>query len=867
MLWLGLASAPRAIGGDVQWVELVGPSPEAVFSAGGPILAGSMVVDREDRLHVVWSQRGRLLYTSRSVKHTSLNQLRQRAGWGTTKVLAESRCDLGDLMLDASGKVAVCYCHDDSVYYLLLGRGNAEIAGGVGAGMPPLAMPGIVAKEPTKPVDPAAPPVRSKKEPSWPPRRPFDERQCCEAVMDLGPDGSIHLAFQREFDIWYARRMPDGKWLPPEHAAWGLAFHPAIMVTNDRPLICFQLEGLRKLHLGGEDYLRRREGGGASIGFAIKTAQGWRTDYLAKAEEIVVNRQDIWERRYEGKLLPMLEEMWRPVLFRDGRGVVWALWQNTTRRWAYAARWLGEGFGTVQECRGPFCAPGEPVSAEKLAPAGAADVGLLFFAAHRVLFDRLQIPSLSLAENREILFLDAWEVSRSEGLRLVVNQMTKHPANPVFSPGPIGSKDDRRITGPRVTKHGKIYVMSYSYQSWAATGWQSDAYALSDDGIHWRRVERLPPGLPPADGDGQPMNPVHRGYFDNPDQSDPAKNFMRVGDIGQVWHHGSKRVLYSPDGQHWADGPEISVLNAIYEGGTPNLWNPLDIAERRIKVYGRVFSSNSRSCGMMWTKDLIHWEGAEHHLDPDNPYGKPPTKTSQGPLRGQIFLDACAGKGEDQIYSTGVALVEGLYLCFYWPCSAEHRIDGALAVSRDGFNFTRIENGSRTLPVGPAGAWDSGIAQLARPQRDGDRWRVYYAGSGWHHGTEPYTPAFHIGLATIRVNGWTYYTPTPDQYQGTLTTIPIEAPAEQKRRLTVNIQSAVSNPSAIRVEVLDAATDQAVSGFAEADCLAPKADGIAVPIAWKGGATIPSGKPLRLRFVLTGKDVRLYSFRFTPLLP
>jgi hypothetical protein len=864
-LWLGLAAGPRTVGGDVEWVELVGPSPEAIFNATKPPVGGSMVIDRNDRLHVVWCQSGRILCTSRSVKDASPKQLRQKQGWQEIKTIAGPSCDLGDILLDASGQPAVCYCRDDVVYYQPLDGAKAEVAGGAGSGMPPLVTPEVTDKGASKRYDPAAPPAQTKKTPSWPPPRPREERQCQEAAMDLGPDGSIHLVFQREFDIWYARRTPQGKWLPPERAAWGLAFHPAIIVADDRPLICFQHEGLRRLQLGSKEYLRRREGGGASIGYAVKTAAGWHTDYLAKAEEIVVNRQGIWEQRFEGQLVPMLEEMWRPVLFRDGRGVTWALWQNTTRRWAYAARWLGERFGQVQECRGPFCAPGEPVGAEKLAPAGADDVGLLMFAAGRVLFDRLKIPALSLADNREILFLDALEVARTEGLQFLVNPMSKDPANPVFSPGPIGTKDDRRVSSPQVRKHGKTYVMRYSYQSWETTGWSSDGLAISDDGIQWRRVERLPKDLPPADGDGRPADPVARGYFDNPDQSDPAKKFMHVGDIGLVWHHGSKRVLYSADGQHWTDGPEISALNAIYEGGTPNLWDPLDIPERRIKVYGRVYSSNSRSCGLMWTDDLLHWHGAEHHLDPDNPYVKRPAKTSQGPLRGQIFLDACAGKGEDQIYVGDVHRCEGLYLCLYWPCSAEHRIDGALAVSRDGLNFTRVQNGSRTLPVGSAGAWDSGIVQLALPQRDGDRMWLYFGGSAWHHGVEPYMPALQIGRATIRTNGWTYFTPDADAERGSLTTIPIDAAAGHKKRLTVNVEGTAADRPAIAVEVLDAATGQPLPGFAAADCIAPSTDGVAAPVAWKGGAAIPTGKPLRLRFVLTGKGVRLYSFGFKPL--
>lgn len=860
-IFLGVSRGEHVAGGDFEMTELAGPSAEAVFRSEGAVYGGSMVLDGDDRLHVTWCEQGALMHASRAVRGLTAAHLRSRQAWGRPQRFAEPPCHPGDVMLDAKGRVVVCYSRQDTVYYQILPDGKAEVAGGVKAGMAPLVVPGAAQPSGDKPRDPAAPVPERPKNPSYPPPRPIEERECREAVMDLGPDGTIHLAFQRDFDIWYAKRTLADKWQPPGRAAWGLAFHPAIIATGDRPLICFQYEGIRKVTLGGNDYLSKREGGGASVAFAVLTDHGWRTDCLAKAEEIVVNRQGIWDARFEGKLLPMVEEMWRPTLFRDRHGVPWALWQNTTRRWAYCARWLGDGFGEVHECRGPFNAPGQPVTAEKLMPPTATDVGLMFSAADRVIFDRLKVPTLSLSESREVLFLDSLEVGETSGVEFVLTQMAKHPANPLISPGPLGSKDDRHVFTGAVRKRGDTYVMSYSYQSWDEAGWQSGGLAIGHDGVHWQKVARLPDNLPP-EPDPHTDDPVGRGYFDNPDRADPATRFMRVISFGEGWVKGSKRVQYSPDGDHWTDGPEASVLNAIYEGGGPNLWDPLDIPQRRIKAYGRVFTTNSRSCGMMWTQDLVHWEGAEHFLDPDDPYGKPPGNTSIGPLRGQVFLDACAGKGEDQIYSASVRIVEGLYLCIYWPCSFEHRYDGALAVSRDGFNFTRVKNGGQTLSVGPAGTWDSGMIKMGWPMRDGDILREYYGGSAWHHGVEPYRPTWHIGLATIRVNGWTYYTPTPDEYRGTVTTIPVDAPANTNKVLAVNVEGSRGSKDAVAVEALDAATGKAMKGFAASDCLPLKTDGIAMPVAWKGGRALPTGKAIRLRFHLCGKGVRLYSFRF-----
>jgi hypothetical protein len=83
-----------------------------------------------------------------------------------------------------------------------------------------------------------------------------------------------------------------------------------------------------------------------------------------------------------------------------------------------------------------------------------------------------------------------------------------------------------------------------------------------------------------------------------------------------------------------------------------------------------------------------------------------------------------------------------------------------------------------------------------------------------------------------------------------------------RRVLTVNVEGAAGTPDAFAVEVLEAATGRSIPGFAAADGVPLPADGLAVPMAWKGGQTLPTGQAIRLRFHLRGKGVRLYSFGF-----
>src|SRR5439155_6244438 len=86
--------------------------------------------------------------------------------------------------------------------------------------------------------------------------------------------------------------------------------------------------------------------------------------------------------------------------------------------------------------------------------------------------------------------------------------------------------------------------------------------------------------------------------------------------------------------------------------------------------------------------------------------------------------------------------------------------------------------------------------------------------------------------------------------------------AGARKGLTVNLEGAAGKAGAFAVEVLDAATRKPIQGFAAAECLAPKSDGLAAPVAWKAGPPLPAGGDIRLRFHLRARGVRLYSFGF-----
>jgi hypothetical protein len=777
---------------------------------------------------------------------------------------------MGDLMSRATGGVSLCYAKDDAVYFRLLSAEKPEVVANGAAGMPRLRQFAPATKNPD---DAAAPGLGALRRTAG--RIPLSECICQDPVMDEAADGTIWLAFRRDFEIWVVQRDPKGKWSRPERVVREYAFHPSLILTNNRPLIVYHHDGIHRIPLDLKEDLTKRAGGGSTIGYAILEGSGWRTGVIVEPEEVVVHRRGMWAQRGKGRLLPQIEQLGWPVLFRDPRGVIWALWQNTTRRWTYTARWMGEAFGEVQECRGPFNGPRLPVHAEKFPPPQANDVGVLFHAAatggnNRVLFDRLHIPSLSVTAQQKVLFLDGLEVAQTEGIELVLNQMHKPTRHPVLSP----NEGVSIVLGTTFLKRGDHYVIGYRSSFEAA---ESELkWAISRDGLQFQKVDQLPDDLPAPVRTATCSLDYWYGieqtrpqpYYPNPHASDPSKKFVRLG--FSIEARGSYWLEYSPDGKKWTKDRALTATEAMRERARPNLVNPND-PERPIRIYSRVYTETGRSWGVIWSRDLLRWSGLEHLLDPDDPYGKEPAMDRIGDtgkeytMRGQIFLDAVAGKGEDEIYAASVCYAEGLYFCFYWPgLQGRPLTDVGLAVSRDGFHFSRVKNGERVLPLGPSGAWDSGYILQMYPLLEGDTVRVFYRGTaGRREGTDGYDHYLtEIGVATIRADGFTFYRPREGAKLGTMTTIPIQSPKGVARKLAVNVEGTASTGAAFAVEILDASTGKPLPGFSKADCLPVREDGLAVPIAWKGGAELPSGRDIRLRFYLSGREMRFYGFEF-----
>ncbi|MFL6302542.1 MAG: hypothetical protein ACJ72H_03290 [Candidatus Sulfotelmatobacter sp.] len=694
-----------------------------------------------------------------------------------------------------------------------------------------------------------------------------------DPAMEFSRDGRLHLAFTNQREVPFAGEMAidprisytvrGGRgWQLPQIAAEGLSFFPAIATAGSAPVIAFQYEGMKSVRGPSPKYLVDREGGGSSIGYASVTKGIRQTGFVSEAQEMLVRSGSVADGS-EGALYPMVEQKWRPRMAVDKYGIPWAFWPDTTRRHTYFARWLGSRFSDPYECRGGYYAPSGYITVEKHMPSDASEIGFAYAAAGRLYFGTVPVPAASTGDSRHFLFLDMLEVSDVRGARKHLNQFKKYSDNPVLGAGAPGTWDDFGLSFPNVRFDGVKFTMEYSgHGAGAAAGAWGHGYAESTDGIHWIRPRLgLRKGKEGADDNQIPWVP----NFLDTREPDPAKRYKGVLIEGDWIKNFQRRIAYSPDAIHWQFGEDTVNLTSMLEGGGPSFRDDRDIPERRFKSVGRTLSQNHRALGMMWSSDLIHWHGEEAILDVDDPYGKPAMQWRGRYVAGRI-LDPSGEKTGDQIYWGTVWIENGLYLCLYAPFRYDGGYQAALAVSRDGLNYMRVNNGEFILPRGPAGAWDSGIIAVGYgfniPIHMREKIRVYYGGVTSHHGTDPWRAAAAVGMAELPSDGWSFISPELSAQESYITTIPVTVVPGHSVHLDVNADVPPGRGS-LQVEVLDAKNDMPLVGYSRKDCHKVSNVSGAARILWNRSDAIPLGtERLKFRFYLAGAETRLYSFRF-----
>ncbi|HET7560201.1 MAG TPA: hypothetical protein VFK80_09605 [Limnochordia bacterium] len=745
---------------------------------------------------------------------------------------------------------------------------------GIGSGWPPVGEVGVLRRDGAWSYDPLA--------------------DCGETVaLARDPSGGMHAAFTRvvagaarkgrnqALEIAYARWRDDSGWSPPERAAHGNGRFPAIALSDGEPVIVYQTGGQRRVDPHSGDYLFQREGGGSGIAYAVRTKDGrWRRGSIAAPSEILI--QDRAEADvYKGRLYPMVEELHRPALISDRHGVIWTLWADTTRRHTYWSRRLGGTWSEPMELRGAYYALAPDLATEALQSTASARFGVACVAAGRLYFSTVPVPDFLSAPGQAVTFLDLQEFSTWEGLETVLGRCERYPHNPVFSPGPPGSRDDAGVSFPQVRRFGGRFIMHYQLRGGSRASNQEGGrmgYAESDDGIRWER----PAITPSTDPDVLPTGPDNSipwvmGNFIDEAEPDPEQRFKGATLFGKWTQTRERFLVTSPDGRYWRIAGEAPALYGILEAGGPSL--RLDDAppEARYRAIGRTTSTSGRALGMLVSPDLLDWRGNESLLDADDPYGQPAMLRRGGYVSGRI-LDPLAERGAHQIYWGVVWREHGLFLCLYAPYRYDGRYDAALAVSRDGYNFSRVKNGERLLPCGEPGEWDYGSIAIGygvgAPLRLDDRLRFYYSASTGHHGTKPWGTPSSIGLADLPLDGYVALRVRRDAPGGAgwITSVPVTPTFQRAPVLVVRYgpqrfyaadpePTEAPAPGALAAEWLDTRTGEPCDGFTAAGCRARVRSAGLCEIDWpKGDGRTLSGRSVRFRLALRGLAICVYSF-------
>jgi hypothetical protein len=179
-------------------------------------------------------------------------------------------------------------------------------------------------------------------------------------------------------------------------------------------------------------------------------------------------------------------------------------------------------------------------------------------------------------------------------------------------------------------------------------------------------------------------------------------------------------------------------------------------------------------------------------------------------------------------------------------------MEGQLITSRDGLNWSRMENRSPVIPSGTG--FDRSVMNVATsPLIVGDEiWEYYTAISTTHGGPTP-PKQLTIALARWRLDG--FVSLDAGATEGVVETTRLNPP--QAQRLEVNADAAGGS---LTVEVLGA-DGAPLPGYGAADATRITSDSVRHVVRWTGREELPAGQPFRLRFRFTRASLYSYTLR------
>jgi hypothetical protein len=474
---------------------------------------------------------------------------------------------------------------------------------------------------------------------------------------------------------------------------------------------------------------------------------------------------------------------------------------------------------------------------------------------------------------KEILFFDYEELETLERIKLSVCTAEKHPLNPVMCAGSPGQWDSAQAS-PWPMRTVLYDEEDQQFKCWyAGTDPSADSrwhtgYAFSHDGISWVKPEL---GLIEFNGNKK-NNIIHPSPYGSvikdKAEPDPKKRYkMHVRD----W------VRYSPDGIHWPDDETAKKTASVtLDWSGPKAWDVVAFLrddqdpdpERRYKFVFQYYDQATkpgpeqvRFKGMVCGPNAINLKPASSRplLSPNDGFEHENHFLMYIPYKGHwLLLYECGWYQPD---GTGKF---GRYLA-----------DIRLAHSRDGIHFARVNPEQSVIALGIPGEWDEQFLVISDKAiiKDG-KISLYYCGQGRDWPCWPpknaeenvkhisgRTSRSQMGLAQLRLDGFTCLETSDGVSFGRATTKLLDAGSQTPTEMTVNVSQTRPGCDWLQVEVLDAEGNP-VPGYSRDDASPIATDGLEAVVRWngKGLSSLPA-RPFRLRFHLHGR-ARLHAIKF-----
>jgi predicted GH43/DUF377 family glycosyl hydrolase len=299
----------------------------------------------------------------------------------------------------------------------------------------------------------------------------------------------------------------------------------------------------------------------------------------------------------------------------------------------------------------------------------------------------------------------------------------KSPKNPMLSLGSAGEFDSQNIFAPAVVKDGGKYFLFYAGgPAGPNTGEELVRYqlglALSDDGETWTKTGK--PLLPLGERDNFHATPALL--------RDPAGNLLKLDGVWHMVFCGNRaddvEHATSRDGLTWEKDPRSPIYRSAY---SPNLVQAGD----ELRMYYIAKPAKRDGKAVPWEVHLA--TGADLHSLKPHP-ANPVLTISQHWEKGALFYPYVLREGQTWV----------MFYAAYWqdPPSRKGSTAIGMATSPDGTTWTKHARNPILTPTAGS-TYDSLYTSSQSVIRDGDIWRMYYAGR-----VDAIHKYFSIGMAT-----------------------------------------------------------------------------------------------------------------------